>query len=246
VKIFVLTTLQLLFVGYLSAQRDTVRWYQQNDKSIYRTSNNPIIELRPVYGRGELVIVENYDSKRKLLQRATTIDEKCYAGKYFEVDVDTKVEVIGYYLNCGLKDGNWTYVTTNGDTIAKEQWSNGQFVKEIIKQEHNSIWTYKVMLNKKEYTNQGIDVTQRFRLTITLFFKNDLEMGRKHFIKCTIFRGPKLIDEKDFAGDTDFNRFDHYSWYKKNKLRSGDRINLAVYQFKKKEELVGFNNILVE
>jgi hypothetical protein len=46
--------------------------------------------------------------------------------------------------------------------------------------------------------------------------------------------------------DVDFNDFDHYSWCKRNDLRSGDRISLAVYQFKKKEELVGFNTILVE
>jgi hypothetical protein len=246
-KIFLLIIFQFLFVGHLCAQNDTVRWYQQTDKSVRRISNNPALELFPVHDRKELVIVEEFDSEKRLLKRATTIDEKCYAGPYFEFDANTQIEVVGNYLRCGLKDGFWCHVTTDGDTLAKEYWSGGQFIKEVIEQKYNAIWSYKLMLNEREFTNgDGINLKHNFRLAITLFFKNDLAIGRPHVIKCTILRGSKLIDEKGFSSDTDFNRFDHYSWCKRSKLRSGDRITLVIYQSPQNDKLVGYHNMLIE
>jgi hypothetical protein len=112
----------------LFGQRDTVRWYRQNDNSIRRMSNNAEIFTYPRSGRNQLVVVEEYDSNNHLRSRKTTIDEQCVNGTFFEFYENGSIKTVGEYAhtasnnNCALKDGLWLSLSITGDTCVE---SNG-------------------------------------------------------------------------------------------------------------------------
>lgn len=222
-----------LLANLLFAQIDTVRWVYHSDHTSTRETTNSALENGPFYTTNKYVIVESYDSNRIIRNRKLTINEFYLTGPFISYYPNGKIKENGSYSRISLSDFNhethknnktgvWYKVSETGDTIYKEQWKNGRFVKELIPQPTNSVWNYN--FNLTHSNKHALDLNNPLIFNFEPFYQNNQPKNRELIVELILVRGRKRLTKKLLPPITKFYSADLTEWQQTISPKIGDRL----------------------
>jgi antitoxin component YwqK of YwqJK toxin-antitoxin module len=112
-------------------------------------------------------ILQFYNTGDTLIQEAIMYTD-CHVGWIRQYYPNGKLKVTGRYKEnptgnwddafdrgfCSVRDGQWVYYDTNGDTMYSESWNNGEFLRQFPEQDSVEIWKVEMQLRGKVITEQ--------------------------------------------------------------------------------------------
>lgn len=151
----------------------------------YSIDNNNLIEEKVAYTACDIGLIKKYYTNGKIN----------YIGNYF---YDSLVDFNSLYTEkkCSIPDGEWIYFNEKGDTVYKEYWEIGQFIKQSPEQKKSEIWDIEIYYKDELTTLENIKFEELKLLKFKPLFKNENENSKIKFkIKIAI---DGRMDSHDF------------------------------------------------
>ncbi len=185
-------------------------------------------------------LLQFYDDNDKLMSEAVLYSEELWGVGWFkEYYPSGKLKLTGQYKEntngnweefkekgyFNREDGKWTYFKENGDTLYNEYWGNGEFIKQVPKQNKSDIWKIELTSNGKPIVNnQTISSDQIKELILIPKFKNNSTDSVNLTIKSQIWLNCTKVLEQTHT-PSEFKKIDLNKLLLENKFQSTDNIN---------------------